>query len=219
MAISGKTYIDEKGKKFWMDNQSEGKEIPYEDAILLQAHQVSIDKLVEMLENYRFSAQQLIYLGHAAGKLGNAWITEMAFTEAIELEPDNSIAYGDVISYHAAQQQWETAKEFWEQGMLKASEKYYIRYHYGRALFLQERFDEALIEAQEGLSELEFNNEELILLCLHSYLGKISKGQTDDKQQEFKEAKEVWKAALKKFPDSDAIKALGNVLSKDEFES
>ncbi len=219
MAISGKTYTDENGKRYWMDNQSEGLELPHESQVHLQAQQVSMEKLIGMLETYRFSAQQLILLGHAAGKLGNAWITEMAFTEAIELEPDHAQAYGDVISFHAAQRQWETAREFWEQGMLKASEKFYIRYHYGRALFMQERFDEALIEAQEGLKEVEFNHEELYLLTLHSYLGKLSSKQNENKQQVFKEAKQIWEAALNRFPNSEALKSLSNILSKDEFGS
>lgn len=218
MAIAGKTYTDQNGKKYWMDSQSEGKELPYEKNVALQAQQLSIETLVEMLEMYRFSAQQLILLGHAAGKLGNAWITEMSFTEAIELEPDNSQAYGDVISYHAAQNQWNTAREFWEQGMLKASEKHYIHYHYGRALFMQELYQEAVSEALEGLQELEYNSEEFFLLALHSYLGVLSKGKKMDSVEVFSNAKNLWSKALMLFPESDGLIDLGNVLSKDEFE-
>lgn len=218
MAISGKTYTDEKGKKFWMDKMSKGEPLSYEMQVNLSNHHVSIGDLVSLMEDFRFSAQQLLLLGQAAGRLGNAWITEMAFTEAIELEPDNSIAYGDVISFHAASQQWKTAQEFWEQAMLKATEKYYARYHYGRALFMQEKFDEALQQAQEGLTEVEFKNLDLVLLCLHSYLGKITSGQSENRHQDFLEAKEVWRAACIQFTESDEIRDLLNIFGKDEFE-
>ena len=218
MAIGGKNIIDEKGKKFWADRQSEGLPLTYEEETKLDLAQVSIDDLILLLERNRFSARQLMMLGKAAGRLGNAWMTEMAFAEAIDMEPDNGQAYGDLIRYYAAQREWESCEKIWRDGMIKATEKYYLAYHYGRALYMQERYNEALTEAQNALTETNFGFEEAVLLALHSYLGKLAEKQSDDVQHDFNEAKQVWKAARITFPKSQPIAELEHLFTKDEFE-
>lgn len=218
MAIAGKVYIDENGKKSWHDNQSRALALPIEQQMLLQAGQVSINDLIDYLEQYRFTAQQLSLLGYAAARLGNAWITEMSFTEAIELEPDYAQAYGDVISFHAARQQWETCQEFWKQGMLKASEKSYIRNRYARALYLQERYAEAMVEATEGLKEKNYQDEELTLLLLHASLGTLTADTAQERNKLFRDGKLQWLAARKRFPHSQEIAELEKLFGLDEFE-
>ncbi|MEN9443594.1 MAG: hypothetical protein RIS47_484 [Bacteroidota bacterium] len=219
MAIGGQTIIDDKGKKFWADKQSECQPLSQEQETKLQSGQTTLDEMIDMLGQNRFSSRQLIFLGQTAGRFGNAWITEMAFTEAIELEPENGQAYGDLISYYAATSNWESCQKIWANAMVLATEKYYIRYHFGRALYLQEKYAEALVEAQAALSEVNFDHEESVLLALHCYLGRISSKESDNPQRDFSEAKQVWQAALVRFPKSLAIKSLEAILSRDEYEA
>ena len=218
MAIGGKNSIDEKGKQYWMDKQSEGLPLDYETEMLLRSKRIGLDTLVDLLSTYKFSARQLLMLGNAAGAMGNAWITEMAFTEAIEMEPDNGEAYAGLISYYDAREQWDSCTHVWENGVLKASDKHQLRYHYGRALYRQERYSDALVEAQAALTETQFNHLESVLLALHAYLGRMVHETAEQRQETFAEAKQVWQAALVRFPESAEVQNLSNVLSKDEFE-
>ena len=102
--------------------------------------------------------------------------------------------------------------------MLHATDKAFLRYHYGRALYMQERYPEAIAEGTAAMDAAQFRHTDSILLTLHAMLGAVVSYTGARRQSQFATAKQLWQRALGAFPADAQLQALDHILGRDTFE-